>query len=323
MTTPQPQGPGQPFKPTTARWLNRKRRVPNRSRGGGEPSYTEKWSKVLAHTGPYTQFKYGTDTPSTWPARGSRDDGPLQKCLINSWQSAAITVDVDDEQQFLETRTGRLIGRAQAWTAHGAGYHVVIDARGVPEADWPRQGPIAGADIKSNGFVPLPGCMHWDGEPYRPVYQPGPVAWWPGLIAAICADLAGHRERQRQAGGGGGGGGGGDGGGHDGEIFSAVLSMVLRGLARGQCYAEWLTIAVPRDPSYPFTDGDFDRHYRSAVRTAEQIRADEREGLQEAASWLAGQCPAPATAGRRVARRTRTDPALLGTAARWLAGGGT
>jgi hypothetical protein len=318
MTAPLPQGPGQPvttgqgmppgsgpngqlppFEPTTARWLNRERRVRDPFPKGGEPPYTTRWSKVLAHTGHYEQFAYGTDTPSDWPVRG------LQKCLICSPQSGAITVDVDDEQAFAGTRTGRLIGRAQAWTAHGGGYHVVIDARGLSEADWPRQGPIAGADIKSKGFVPLPGCMHFDGQPYQPVYQPGPVVWWPELIAAICADLADQREHNRA---GGGSGGGGEGGGHDGEVAGAVLKMVLRGLDKDQCYAEWLKIAVPRDPSWPFTADDFERHYGSAARKAEQIRAEEGDVTTDdgAAAWAAGerarlaaqaQATAPAPAG--------------------------
>jgi hypothetical protein len=313
MTAPVPPGlwgTGQlpPLLLTTARWRNRGHRVPSDHHNSGGSSDT-KWRKVLAHKGPYEQFAYGRDHPSTWPARGGRDEGPLQKCLICSFQSGVIAVDVDRElgythpgwagdarnpgypdwyePGFLDTRTARLIGRAQAWTTHGRGYHVVIDARGLSEADWPVQVPIAGADIKSKGFVPLPGCEHHDGRQYEPVRQPGPVRLTPELISAIKADQADHHERRRQAGVNGGGGPGGDGGGHDGEIAGAVLSMVLRGLSKQQCYAEWLKIAIPRDPGYPFTDGDFERHHGGAVRKAEQTRADEWQAWAELMTWRA------------------------------------
>ncbi len=263
-------GAGQPILLTTARWLNRKHRVRDANPKGGEPGYHDRWSKVLAHTGPYEQFAYGTDTPSDWQGR-------LQRCLICYFGSGLIAVDVDDEQAFLGTRTGQLIGRANAVSVRGDHFHIVIDARGVPEADWPRQGMIDSANhIKSKGFIPLPGCMHYSGERYEPVLQPGPVRWTPELIAAINADLADERERRRKAGvNGNGNGSGGEGGGHDGEIWGEVLKMVLRGLSKDECYAEWAKIAIPRDPGWPFTADDFERHYGSAARKAEQIRAEE------------------------------------------------
>jgi hypothetical protein len=266
-----------PFKPTTARWLNREHRV--RSHDGGR---TSRWSKVLAHTGRYEQFAYGTDTESDWRAHG------LQKCLICSPQSGLIVVDVDDEQAFAGTRTGKLLGRQHALSTRGQGFHVAIDARDVPEADWPRQGPIAGGDIKSKGFVPVPGCWHYSGDRYELTdfgrNGPGMVRSWPELIAAMLADLDGQRDRNS-----GGGNGGGEGGGHDGEIAAEVLKMVLRGLTKEQRYAEWVKIAVPRDPDWPYTADDFERHDGSAVRKAEQIRAEEGSMDPGAAAWAAGE----------------------------------
>jgi hypothetical protein len=284
VSAPQPTGGpasnGQ-WQPTTARWANRSRKVRNPHPHPGDLASEVRWSKVLAHTGSYEQFAYGTDTPSDW-------QGPLQTCLIGSPQSGTIFVDVDDENAYLGTRTGQIVGRPHAASTRGGGFHIVIDARGVPGADWPRQGPIAGGDIKSRGFIPLPGSEHYSGERYEPVRPSGPVLATRELIAAINADLADHRGK---GGRDGNGGGGGSGGGHDGEVAAAVMSMVLRGLDREQCYEQWLTIAVPRDPSWPFTADDFERHYSGAVRKAGQVRAEDAE----AARAFAGQAPALVT----------------------------
>jgi hypothetical protein len=292
---------------TTARWLNRL----SRTRAvNGEQS--ERWSKVLAHSGSYEQFAYGTDTPSQW------QDSGLQRAIICSPGSRTIAVDVDDEAAFAATRTGQLLGRQHAISTHGPRkYHILIDARTVPPEAWPRQGPVGApgdiggmlrglyhaADIKSNGFIPMPGSRHYDGGSYEPVIGADglshPVTAWPALIEAMCADRAEwDAARREHSASGGHGGGGGSGGGHDGEIAAEVLKMVLRGLSKEECHAEWLTIAVPRDPAWPYEREDFERHHGGAVRKAEQIRAGEAEQTAAfAASRGAGTNPGPAASG--------------------------
>jgi hypothetical protein len=63
--------------------------------------------------------------------------------------------------------------------------------------------------------------------------------------------------------------------------------MILRGLSKEECYEQWCKIAIPRDPSWPYTWDDFERHYgdetRGGVRKAVQIRAEEELFL---AQWL-------------------------------------
>lgn len=239
--------------------------------------WTERWSKVLAHQGGYEQFRYGTDTPAgTQPSKG---DGLLQRNIIGSLWSGVILLDVDREQEFLTTRTAQHIGRADAISKRGWGFHDLIDARKVPPEHWPRQGPIAGADIKSCGFIPMPGCEHYSGELYQPVWQPGPMIATPELIAAINADRAEQtgRNHERYAGGG-------DGGGHDGEVAAEVLRMVLRGLDQEACYQLWLRIAIPHDAAWPFEQEDFERHYGGAVRKAHKIR---KQNAQLMDAWRA------------------------------------
>jgi hypothetical protein len=322
---PWPQDPRQlpPLQPTIARWRNRSRKVRDRFPHHNSPGYDTKWSKVLAHRGRYEDlFRYGEDHPSDQSARADVDEGPLQKALILCPASGAGGVDVDREHGyterafrgvpaiypgdpqyrpatperyvpgFLDTRTAALIGRAQALTTRGPDhYHILLDLRAIPIEDWPRQRPIAGADIKTNGFIPFPGSWHYSGERYELTdfgrHGRGYVTAWPELIEAIKADQDDLARARRAGGAHGGGGGGGDGGGHDGEIYSEVSKMVLRGLTRGQCYAEWLKIAIARDPSWQFDEDDFDRHYRSAVRWAEQIRAEEWQGWIESMGWWA------------------------------------
>jgi hypothetical protein len=300
-------GQWQPLLLTTARWLNSRKRTQGRDLYGNRV-YGWKWAKVLAHTGPYGQFTYGCDHPSDWPDRGFARRRELQVCIINYLGSGAMTMDVDDEQQFLNTRTGQLIGRADAISVHThrtpAGctdhFHILIDARGVSEADWPVQGMIDSANhIKSKGFIPAPGCKHWDSELYEPVPGwRGPVPWSPRLIAAIHADLEQERQRrdeQRRRHGGGGSGGGGEGGGRDGDVAATVLGNILRGLSKEQCYAEWRKIAIPRDPGWEYTREDFERHYgdetRGALAKARRIQVADREAYDAWKAETGGMLP--------------------------------
>ena len=200
-----------PLAPTTARWKNSRRRVRDELTG----EWTDKWRKVLAHNGPMTQFAYGTDTPTTWTGR-------FQKCQVCTWQSGALGVDVDYEDLFASTRTARLVGREQAFTVRGRfRYHILVDGRWVPEQHWPGQGPIAGADIKSNGFIPVPNCWHYEGDLYELAHNPAIIVpATPELMAAIGADRA-DADAARVAGrypGHGGSNGNGQGGGPCGDL---------------------------------------------------------------------------------------------------------
>jgi hypothetical protein len=162
------------------------------------------------------------------------------------------------------------------------------------------QGPIPGADIKSNGFIPKPGSEHWSGERYEPVIRPDGlvtiVSATPEMIAAINADRAGHHQVS-----GGGSNGGGSGGGHDGQVAAACMSIVLRLLRAGAvpgdrmkqaAYAEWLKIAIPHDPAWPFDWSDFERHFRSALPKAQDViaRSDAAERVAAARflAWIRG-----------------------------------
>lgn len=277
-----------PLQPTTACWFNRVRLVRSGIWAG-----QERWRKVLAHYGSYEQFAYGTHTEATreWRRDHRREWRlRLQDAIICSPWSGVLAWDVDDPEEFARTRTGQLIGRQHAHTTRGDHFHILGDARLVQPSDWPVQDKIDSADhIKSCGFVPWPGSEHYTGQTYEPtdLWRSGQLLIVsPRLIAATNADLADQKRRRREAGiGGGGGGSGGTGGGHDGELAGQVLSMVLRGLTKEQCWAEWRKIAIPRDPGWPFEREDFERHYRSALRKAQEIREQEDQ-MAQSALWM-------------------------------------
>lgn len=246
----------EPLKLTTARWFNAVRRYRNFPHG----EWAEKPVKKPAFDGHLTQFAYGTDTPSSWNRRD------LQRCSILAPHTGLLVVDVDYPGQFATTRTARLVGREHAWSTRGERCHIPVDYRSIPPDQWPKQGPIAGGDIKSNGWVPVPGSWHYSGERYEPTGLPleAITRCTPELASAILAD----REDMKDKGGNGGSGGSGDG--HDSEVSAKTKGMIIRRLRAGwpvgpelmeNVYAEWLTVAIPHDPSDPFTRDDFERHY--------------------------------------------------------------
>lgn len=142
-----------PWKPTIAPWKNEARRGARTSDG----TYTERWVKRLALKGPLTQYEYGTVTP--WNVKAGEQPG-----IICAFHTGLIVIDVDDPEEY--ATTGIPFGREHAYVITGRGFHIYLDCRGCPLDLWPSQGPIPGGDIKSNGFVPAPGCYHFTGAQY-------------------------------------------------------------------------------------------------------------------------------------------------------------
>ncbi len=223
----------------------------------------------------YTGFACGTDTPEQWRPFNP-DTAPIQIGLICSPQTGLLVIDVDDPVAFAGTHTAQLAGRDCSMSTRGAGFHVGVDMRGILPARWPRQGPFQGGDIKVAGFVPVPSSYHYSGEQYVPRWD---ACGLPFLIPATDELLAALRA-DRAAGPAHTGGTGGHGGGHDGRVAGQVLSWVMRGLSEGECYENWLLIAIPVRSDWPFTDADFRRHYQGAVRKAARR-------IEEEAAWWA------------------------------------
>lgn len=157
-----------------------------------------------------------------------------------------------------------------------------------------RSGVLPGVDIRADGgYVAawpsrvaqrsLPSYERKHGEVYFSTYTPhGCWCQAPVMPLALFDALASLPGTSA------GGGGDGRGGGHDGQVAATVLSNILRGMDKEQCYAEWLKTAIPQDPSRPFRRADFERHYgnerHGALAKAAKIRAADRLAY---AAWKA------------------------------------
>lgn len=251
---------------TTARWCNRQ-------------DEEGRWAKVLAHKGHYTQFAYGTDTPSYW----NRPD--LQVAIICSKQSGVIAIDVDRPEAFHAGFISRHITPDDACTTRWDPkleehrFHVLVDMRAIPHYLWPGQSWTAWGDVKANGFVPWPGSWHYSGIRYEPENDNG----WPHavpatleLVADIQADII-NRPAREGSGGIGGVAGQQD---HDTERMKVVMKALLDGRDEEGCYELWAA-APDHGPgcssSSGFTEADFSRHYASASRYVAELQAKEEQ----------------------------------------------
>ena len=221
----------EPLRPTTARWLNARKvtRGPD-----GEPR--EKWKKILAHKGHYVDlFAYGTDTPTDWPGSG------FQKCLIGAEHVRAMYADVDSWSRLSVTPLGQaLIARGLPISRRGPEHcHWALDGRGVPAGRWPAQAVLYGdkdiGHLKSHGFVPVPGSIHWSQERYEPVYDAQ------GRCRSIWVDeellgLLEHAVSFDDINGGSGGGGGRHGNGEPIDAEKVIAQGVSEGMRNDTLY---------------------------------------------------------------------------------------
>ena len=126
-------------------------------------------TKIFAMRGPVSQYKYGTgyDT-SEW-----RDD--WQKAFVTSPESGLIVMDRDaDGFEELMARCGIPLSPLFVLTGRDGGIQYYYDGRHLSRGDWPGQRTLYAADgvtkvgdVKSNGFVPVPGSIHPNGRKYR------------------------------------------------------------------------------------------------------------------------------------------------------------
>lgn len=268
--------PAAPLALTTARWYNAVRARDGRA------------AKILATTGIYSKFAYGTDTPCDHVAKDTTmADGLFQVAVICCPGSGLIAVDVDRPAAWDASATARCLSEQAAssrrWDAEQQRYrfHILVDARAIPRDQWPVQSWTAWGDVKSCGFVPWPGSLHHSGARYEPVRADGaPVVATATaeLMAAIAADIANRPPRETA------GGKGGTGGGHDGEMAAYAMRQALAGKDEDDARRAWQAKAArEQDPDWPYDEGDFQRHWRGGVRKAAVVL--ERQARE--AAWQA------------------------------------
>jgi hypothetical protein len=176
-------------------------------------------AKILAHTGDgfFDHVQYGVK--HTRVKKRQDGEGPDQQAILCCPNSGVIASDTDDDARFMKSRTAKFIDRSLASTIRNDDhYHVLIDCRHLPRETWPKQASLDGWDIKSAGFVPMPGSMHYTGQEYRAAHPDGKVhlvTGTPELLAAMCADRAEHNKKDSAKASS-------NGSGHVGGLFPAV-----------------------------------------------------------------------------------------------------
>jgi hypothetical protein len=89
--------------------------------------------------------------------------------LTTSKASGIIALDIDEPEKFqawLDKLGIQFPKTAQSQTGRTGGYHLVFDARGLADEDWPVQGNIPGGQVKSNGFIAEEPSFHPNGKQY-------------------------------------------------------------------------------------------------------------------------------------------------------------
>lgn len=246
----QSSRPSAPFTPTVAPWHNSSYRRKTDRDGVRDAQ----WQKVLSRKGSLTQYTYGSQTI---------DDGK-QIAFICAPHTGLLVIDIDDEHSF---DWSLVAGFRPTVRSGGGGYHYYFDARHIPADAWPKQGPIPGGDVKSNGFVPAPGSTHWNGNKYELLGNMNELLniATPELFDRLHDALQTHKALKREGSYQGESAQGGD----DSHMASFTYRLVMQGMTREEVYPLWQDEADRiQDPNYPFTLDDFDRHYGDETRGA-------------------------------------------------------
>ena len=297
--------PGGPLRLTLARWYNQPR---DREHIGGV------CDKIIATTGPYDQYRYGTDNPAPLAvADDERHPGGLQVCLIGSPWTGVFFIDVDSSAVHGTTRLAELVGPEHAASRRGDGFHVIVDARHISPDKWPTQGAYYGADglkagdIKSMGFIPVPGSRHWTGELYQPVLHPGNR-----LHIHVCTDeILAAIKAARPAGSGSRSGNGSSSSSsslsdlpplppldvmlehgvphnHDDNMLRLAGQLAAQGKSWGQAHPILRQVADRTAETRPWTDADLKSKFDRGVKKGYGKVAEITPAMQQVAQQLAG-----------------------------------
>jgi hypothetical protein len=215
----------------------------------------------------------------------------LQVAIICSEQSGVFAIDADQPDQWPDSRTAQYLSWADAISVRaghfrGMHFHILADARALRHR-FPVGGATTWGDIKARGFIPLPGSVHYSGVPYAYTGRQAVTATY-DLIGAAMEDKAGKAREQARENKSTGGTGKRRTGAYDHD--TARAGLVLKGLLDGKdiavIRAEWAA-APDHDPGCQsgskgkrFTDADFGRHLRTAMRKASETWQKRQQDRQ-------------------------------------------
>lgn len=274
---------------------------------GGQRIETEEWRKHLSHGGKnwFNDAQYGAiyrgpasyggrcanATLETHDQHGPKGDGH-QVAVVLSPSTHLLAIDVDDAAGYALSNTAELVTEANAVCRRGEGWHAYVY---VPEHLlylWPKQGPCGGWDVKSMGFVPLPGSVHHSGQPYEPADGEIIIAT-EELLSALNEDRSGHTMQLAS-----GGVAGNVGEGNDPYLFSYTGSLVRAGYEKEQAWAMWLAEAqkLPLSiPEWGWSEDDRHRfeHHWSYCEAMNEVNHGFEVAVEAATAATVSDAPTP------------------------------
>jgi hypothetical protein len=247
------------FRFTGCRWNSRPRKGGHDHDGTRRVHYTKKF----ALEGPIESYKYGEFVRYQL-------DIESQPGLICSPHARFAVGEIDDEDEWNAEIFDGLVPTVQS--ARGFHYYNAVPPDLADSGMIPGQGPLPGGDWKSCGFVPAPGTMHPEGVEYRLISDRINIAT-PQFLEKVAAVREAHREKlsriYRERGGEGGWTGDGAVNGQDDFLARVCWKAVMAGKPEAEVRAIWSNeaAALPlKHPDEPFTEEDFERHFKGAMR---------------------------------------------------------
>ena len=258
---------------TTCTWRNQVIRYRVTTDTSGVRDKEPVWSKTLGNKDVVIRehYRYGTHTPGFGDQRG----------IICSEESGLIALDCDDQEIWWQN--GIPANREMAFQTRDDHYHVLVDARAFRGTGlWPKQGRVRGGDVKSNGFIPFPGSMHYSGATYEPRLDAGGsiliIEATTELMEAICRarqqgpSLSGSGEASE---------------GNWLELSWYTKRLWNQGYEQEEAFTLWLAHAQTlelSDPDWPWTADDKDVFGRQWDYRSRQPREPEWQSSL-AAGW--------------------------------------
>jgi hypothetical protein len=244
------------FEFTGCRWnhYTRKRARDN----DGQVTYA--YVKKFALEGGIGSYKYGEQV-------GYPLDIKCQAGLICSPHTFFMVVECDT----IELWDDSVLGDATPTVRSRRGFHYYFHVPAGLVHLMPTDGPISGGDVQTRGFVPCPGSEHPSGVKYELVSNRINVAD-SDLLHRIskAREIRKAQELEAYRKSGGEGAWSGDGGvyGHDDYLAKIVTwNAVFEGKTEDEVRSVWQAeaAALPQTPGDPFTEDDFQRHYKGAA----------------------------------------------------------
>ena len=240
----------------------------------GHCPHESKWAKCISFTGSYEKAAPvgGPVERPGWDARNASgrtrqgrwwqsDEHGHQRAIILGKRYGYFADDVDDADLYeSEALLAKFITRADAMSTRGDHWHALVWVPPHLRHLWPDRN-VPGADIKGagDGFVPVPGSVHYSGEPYQAVAGAVAIVATEEMLMAIRNQVVSDRARAA-------GYTGGSANGRQGDLLKELMRLpegVSKEEARGRWMRRYDELNAVKDHDIDIDpDGLFDRQWR-------------------------------------------------------------